>query len=246
MYLEKILGSKFWAIHSKCRWNNGEFNSKAHLQTFKRYLIYIHKTYVVPYVFSYTCICRMLNSHFTDWKSYLLLVFKINENQMKPKSSQQNVFYPNIKQKISISVSGLWNILKRTGDNPKITCITYRFIIFISWKVWWFKKYIFGTTICNIIFPHQLGAEKSELGQGLGNPGSIFCCISSKQNNNPFHNLYGCKFLKITFKISSQFCLPTSSHNNIEFDGCKINLEIQLHQTYANIFHQVLYHHLKT
>ena len=70
---------------------------------------------------------------------------------------------------------------------------------------------------------------------GLGNPGSIFCCILSKQNNNPFHNLYGCKFLKITFKISSQFCLPTFSHNNIEFDGCKINLEIQLHQTYANI-----------
>ena len=67
--------------------------------------------------------------------------------------------------------------------------------------------------MCNIIFSHQLGAEKSEIRAGLEIPGSNFCCITSKQNNYPFHNLYGCKFLKITFKICSQFSPhPTSTH----------------------------------
>ena len=70
------------------------------------------------------------------------------------------------------------------------------------------QKYVFEAIICNIIFAHQLGAEESEVRAGLGTPGSNFCYITIKLNDCPFDNLYGRKFLKITFKLFLQFCPP--------------------------------------
>ena len=60
-----------------------------------------------------------------------------------------------------------------------------------------------------------MGAKKSEIRAGFGTPESNFSCITIKQNNCPFDNLYGCKFLKITFKICPQFCLPSYLHPHL-------------------------------
>ena len=117
----------------------------------------------------------------------------------------------NSKWKISISVSWSLKYLKKSPDTPKITSIALYpkiFIMFISQKVCSFQMYIFEAIICNIVFPHQLEANKPEMRTGFGTPRSNFFCTTSKQNNCLYHNLYGWKFLKITFKICPQVCPP--------------------------------------
>ena len=88
----------------------------------------------------------------------ILLIFKISENEMKLKGSQPNFF-----------------ILYKSTRLAK----NYSFEI-SGRKVCWFQKYIFGATICNIIFLQQLGAEKSENRAGLGTLWFNFCYITSK------------------------------------------------------------------
>lgn len=55
------------------------------------------------------------------------------------------------------------------------------FIIFISRKICLFQKYIIESIICNITFPHKLGAKKSEIRAGLGTPGSNFIASQVKK-----------------------------------------------------------------